>query len=165
MMARGKTRVYHYWKQETDCNKWRIWNTLTPQTRDQTTTSVKEVEEELGRQKNAVTDENDQLIWGHKESGEFNLKEVRHYIVDQDQEDSTHQWDKLWNSPDWPKIKIFQWLILHNQILTWEKLKKRGFTSPSRCHLCEEKEETMNHLLDECPYTTEVWDWAAGIFR
>jgi hypothetical protein len=23
----------------------------------------------------------------------------------------------------------------------------------------------MNHLLDECTYTTEIWDWAAGIFR
>jgi hypothetical protein len=23
----------------------------------------------------------------------------------------------------------------------------------------------MNHLLDECNYTTEIWDWAAGIFR
>jgi hypothetical protein len=65
------------------------------------------VDEELGRQKIAVMDGNDQLIWGHKESGEFNLKELRHYIANQDQEDSTHQWDKLWNSPDWPKIKIF----------------------------------------------------------
>jgi hypothetical protein len=23
----------------------------------------------------------------------------------------------------------------------------------------------MNHLLDECPYTSEVWDWVAGIFQ
>jgi hypothetical protein len=45
MMVQGKTQVYHYWKQETNHNKWRIWNTLTPQTRDQTATSVKEVEE------------------------------------------------------------------------------------------------------------------------
>jgi hypothetical protein len=41
MMAQGKTQLYYYWKQETDHNKWRIWNTLTPQTRDQTPTSVK----------------------------------------------------------------------------------------------------------------------------
>jgi hypothetical protein len=49
MIAQDKTRVYHYWKQETDHNKWRIWDTLSPQNRDQTATSVKEVEEELGR--------------------------------------------------------------------------------------------------------------------
>jgi hypothetical protein len=117
------------------------------------------VEEELGKQKIVVAEGMDQLRWGHKDGGEFNLKEVRHYIEDQDQEDPTHQWDKLWNSPQWPKIKIFQWLILHNRILTWENLRKRGFIGPSRCHLCEEKEETTNHLLDECTLTAEVWDW------
>jgi hypothetical protein len=73
-MAQGKTRVYHYWKQETNHNKWRIWNTLTPQTRDQTAATVKEVEEEMGRRKIAVTDGSDQLRWGHKVGREFNLK-------------------------------------------------------------------------------------------
>jgi hypothetical protein len=116
------------------------------------------VEEELGRRKIAITEGNDQLRWGQKDGGEFNLKEARHYIVDQDQEEPTQQWDKLWNNPHWPKIKIFQWLILHNQILTWKNLRKRGFIGPSRCHLCQAKEETTNHLLDECTYTTEIWD-------
>jgi hypothetical protein len=93
------------------------------------------------------------------------LKEARHYIADQDQEDPLQQWDKLWNNPQWPKIKNFKWLVLHNRILTWENLRKRGFIGPSRCHLCQAKEETTNHLLDECNYTTEIWDWATGIFR
>ena len=95
MIMQGKTRVYHYQKQETNRNKWRMCNTLTPQTRDQIVTTIKEVEEELGRRKIAVTNGNDQLRWGHKVDGKFNLVEVRHYITDQDQEDSTHQWDKL----------------------------------------------------------------------
>jgi hypothetical protein len=59
LIAQGKTRVYHYWKQETNRNKWRIWNTLTPQNRDQTATIVKEVEEELGKRKIAVAEGND----------------------------------------------------------------------------------------------------------
>jgi hypothetical protein len=42
---------------------------------------------------------------------------------------------------------------------------KMGFIEPSRCHLCLDKEETTNHLLDECSDTTEIWDWVAGIFR
>jgi hypothetical protein len=82
-----------------------------------------------------------------------------------DQDDLAQHWDKLWNIPQWPKIKIFQWLILHNRILTWDNLRKRGFTGPSRCHLCQTQEETTNHLLDECAYTAELWDWAASIFR
>jgi hypothetical protein len=60
---------------------------------------------------------------------------------------------------------MFEWLVLHNRILTWENLMKRGFTGPSRCHLCEVKEETTDHLLDECNYTTKIWDWVACIYR
>jgi hypothetical protein len=63
------------------------------------------------------------------------------------------------------KNKNFKWLVLHNRILTWENLRKRGFIGLSWCHLCQTKEETTNHLLDECSYTSEIWDWAAGIFR
>ena len=60
---------------------------------------------------------------------------------------------------------MFKWLVLHNRILTWENLRKRGFIGPSRCHLYQVKEETTNHLLNECNYTTEMWDWATDIFR
>jgi hypothetical protein len=56
-------------------------------------------------------------------------------------------------------------LILHKKILTWENLVKRGMYGPSRCHLCEVQEETTDHLLDGCSYTTEVWDWVAIVYR
>ena len=81
MLAQGKTRVYQYRKQETDRNKWRIWNTLTPQNRDQTAAIVQEVEEELEKRKIAVAEGMDQLRWGHKDGGEFNLKEIPHEIM------------------------------------------------------------------------------------
>jgi hypothetical protein len=76
LIAQAKNRVYHYCKQETYHNKWRIWNTLTPQNKAQTAKTVKELEEELGRRKIVVKEGNDQLIWGQKDDREFNLKEV-----------------------------------------------------------------------------------------
>jgi hypothetical protein len=118
MIVQGKTNIHHYWKQETDRNRWRIWDNLNSQTSDQTTTFAKEVEEELRKRKITVSDEDDQLRWGRKNGEEFNLKEARHYIMDQDQEDLAQLWDKLWSSPQWPKIKNFKWLVLHNRILT-----------------------------------------------
>jgi hypothetical protein len=36
---------------------------------------MKEVEEELGKRKIVVSEEEDQLRWGRKNGGEFNLKE------------------------------------------------------------------------------------------
>ena len=95
MIVQGKTNVHHYWKQAIYRNRWRIWDNFNSQTSDRTTTIVKEVEEELKKRKIAVSEEEDQLRWGWKNGGEFNLKEAWHYIVDQDQEDPMQLWDKL----------------------------------------------------------------------
>jgi hypothetical protein len=79
---------------------------------------MKEVEEELGKRKIGVSEDDYQLRWGRKNGGGFNLKEACYYIVGQDQEKPEHQWENIWKSPQWPKIKMFKWLVLHNRILT-----------------------------------------------
>jgi hypothetical protein len=126
---------------------------------------VKEIEDELGKRKIWFSDEEDQLIWGRENGGEFNIKVACHYIAGKDQENPKPHWERLWNYPQWTKIKMFKWLILHKKILTLESLTKRGFNGPSRCHLCEIQEEMIDHLLDECNYTTEIWDWVAIIYH
>jgi hypothetical protein len=65
----------------------------------------------------------------------------------------------------WPKINTFLWLVAHNNILTWDNLRKRGFIGPSWCQLCEQEEETQNHLLNLCPYSSCIWDQSASIMR
>jgi hypothetical protein len=115
----------------------------------------------VGKRKIWFSEEEDQLRWGRTDGGEFSLKEARHYIAGQAQRDMEPHWERLWSYPQWTKIKIFKWLVLQKKILTWENLVKRGFHGPSRCHLCEGQEETTDHLLDECTYATEIWDWVA----
>ena len=86
MTEQGKIKIHHYWKQENDRDRWRIWDKLNPQNRDRIATITKEVEEELGKRKIGVSEEDDQLRWGWKNGGEFNLKETWYYIARQDQE-------------------------------------------------------------------------------
>jgi hypothetical protein len=118
MITQGKIKIHDYWKQENDRDRWRIWDKLNPQNRDLIATIAKEVEEELGKRKIVVSEEEDQLRWGRKNGGEFNLKEARNYITDQDQEYMVQWWRNIWDNAQWPKIKIFKWLVLHNRILT-----------------------------------------------
>eukprot|EP00253_Pinus_taeda_P029870 PITA_29870 len=63
------------------------------------------------------------------------------------------------------KINLFIWLVHQRKILTWENLLKKGFSGPSKCHLCGSHEETVEHLLNLCPFSTKVWNWVASIFR
>jgi hypothetical protein len=72
------------------------------------------VEEELGKRKIEVSEEEDQLRWGKKNGGEFKFKEAWYYIAGQDQENPKKQWEKIWKIPQWPKIKMFKCLVLHN---------------------------------------------------
>jgi hypothetical protein len=69
-------------------------------------------------------------------------------------------WTAVWKSKFWPKISTFLWLLLQNKILTWDNLQKRGFIGPSICHLCNQNEETMEHLLNSCAISADIWDHA-----
>jgi len=47
--------------------------------------------------------------------------------------------------------------MFEQKIVTWENLTKRGLIGPSRCVLCGENEETMNHLFVECHFAKDIW--------
>lgn len=57
------------------------------------------------------------------------------------------------------------WLVYHRKILTWDNIRKRGVLGPSRCLLYGEQEETMEHLLNSCIFTSWLWNIFAKIFQ
>jgi ribonuclease HI len=71
-------------------------------------------------------------------------------------------WKALWNFPSIPKVDLFSWTLLHNSILTFDTLKRRGWNGPSRCPLCTNSEETISHLLYNCEFSKEVWGYLVG---
>ena len=66
-------------------------------------------------------------------------------------------WRNLWLHPSLPKIDLFCWTLLHNSILTWDNLLKRGWEGPSICPLCVSHEESSIHLFLQCPFALEIW--------
>ena len=65
-------------------------------------------------------------------------------------------WKALWKFPSILNIDIFIWTLLHNSILTSDKLKSKVWEGPSRCPLCNHAEETAEHLFITCDFTQEV---------
>jgi hypothetical protein len=85
LLGQGKIKVCQYWKQRDNIPKWRTWDIIQTQDRNRDSQLVKDIEEEIGKRKIMISDEEDQLRWGRKDGGEFTLNEARHYIVGHDQ--------------------------------------------------------------------------------
>ena len=64
----------------------------------------------------------------------------------------------IWNSVASPKMGIFSWEAAWGKILTLDNLKRRGVAFANRCFMCEEEEETIDHLLIHCRSAKMLWD-------
>lgn len=49
-----------------------------------------------------------------------------------------------------PKCKTFIWLAINNKCWTTDRLKKRGLVFPVSCVLCDQDDETVQHILSNC---------------
>lgn len=70
-----------------------------------------------------------------------------------------------WNKACLPKEGIFLWGALQKKILIVDRLWKLGFEGLSRCPLCEGQEEDVNHLILNCEFSQECWDWLSNCLK
>ena len=65
----------------------------------------------------------------------------------------------VWNPVAPPKTGVFAWEAAWGKVLTLDQLKRHGITFANRCFMCEEEEETMDHLLIHCKIAKMLWDF------
>lgn len=63
----------------------------------------------------------------------------------------------VWSIPAPGKMKHFMWQALTGCIATTERLAYRHLSTDRSCPRCGDSEETINHLLFECPPALQVW--------
>jgi len=72
------------------------------------------------------------------------------------------KWKNIWIQDSLPKINIFIWSLAQGKILTGENLMKRGFHCPFICPLCQNSQDTIQHLFWDYPFSTTFWNVAYG---
>jgi hypothetical protein len=66
-------------------------------------------------------------------------------------------WERIWKSWAPGKCKFFMWLVAHNKCWTIDRLAKKGLPHPDRCQLCDQEEETLDHILIACIFSRQAW--------
>jgi hypothetical protein len=66
-------------------------------------------------------------------------------------------WRQLWKTWAPAKCKMFLWLAIWNRCWTADRLAKRGLSHPDKCPLCDQEDETIQHLLTTCVVARQVW--------
>uniref|UniRef100_A0A0A9HR92 Reverse transcriptase zinc-binding domain-containing protein n=1 Tax=Arundo donax TaxID=35708 RepID=A0A0A9HR92_ARUDO len=97
----------------------------------------------------------DQHLWAPSVTGEFSCKSayVRFFTGAVEFE----PWKLIWKSWTPPRCKFFMWLAILNRCWTADRLARRGLDHPDRCPLCDQADETIQHLLFACVFARGIW--------
>jgi hypothetical protein len=64
---------------------------------------------------------------------------------------------RIWKTWAPSKCQFFLWLVAHNKCWTTVRLAKRGLTQSLLCPLCDQHDESINHLLVGCSFARLFW--------
>ena len=109
--ARGVTKVKDFWEQTNNNGKWRTWGNLDFKENNPLKAKVETLLKRLDQRKILKSKGKDQLRWGYKNEGVFNLKEEKLILPNLNMQDTNKIWLELWREQGWMKIKLFMWLV------------------------------------------------------
>jgi hypothetical protein len=64
---------------------------------------------------------------------------------------------RIWETWVPPKCKFFLWLASLNRCWTADRLARRGLAHRKYRLLCDQEEETIQHLLVACVFARQTW--------
>ena len=66
-------------------------------------------------------------------------------------------WERIWKTWAPAKCRFFLWLVAHKRCWTSDRLARRGLPHPEKCPLCDQADESIDHLLIECVFSRQFW--------
>jgi hypothetical protein len=66
-------------------------------------------------------------------------------------------WRRVWKTWALLRCKFFVWLAIKNRVWTADRLAKRGLPHPVVCPLCDQTEESIQHILVSCVFAWQIW--------
>lgn len=110
----------------------------------------------------------DLLVWHYTSNGEYSVKSG-YYVANQERTKdegekpstslviNTNLWAIIWKLKVPHKIRHFWWRACSNCLATKENLLKRRCGQSQMCPICNQFDETIEHMLFDCHWARAVW--------
>lgn len=100
-------------------------------------------------------EEEDLFVWRFAPNGKYSTKLAYESFFLGSTE--FRPWRRIWKTWSPPKCRFFLWLVGHDRCWTSDRLARRGLPHSESCPLCDQEEETINHLLVGCVFARQFW--------
>ncbi|XP_026399479.1 uncharacterized protein LOC113295355 [Papaver somniferum] len=117
------------------------------------------------------TEAEDKLIWNLTHNGVFTLKSTYNRLHELSMgnlqtsnkiQNSTISWKKFWNIHTWPRVKHLWWKCLTDSLPTKVRLAINCRYIKCLCPLCNQFDESLMHILFNCPFSRAFWMHISG---
>lgn len=106
---------------------------------------------------NKLTASEDKAVWKPGNKRVFSVSSAYKSLGYSEARPNPWPWKLIWKTKIPYKLNCFTWLLAREVVLTQENLKKRKFQLGSRCYMCDEQTETVNHLFLHCKWADQLW--------
>ncbi|KAL4351251.1 hypothetical protein GQ457_06G013060 [Hibiscus cannabinus] len=100
---------------------------------------------------------NDSCFWNDGNKREFSVKSAYNFISRTDRPPEDSIWNFIWKLPLPERLRGFIWLAFQDRLLSNQVCARRSLTSDSSCSLCGAEEESLLHILRDCPDIRTLW--------
>ena len=94
-----------------------------------------------------ISNKEDKLILKGNTASIYSVKLMYEVLNRPTSSPMTFPVQSVWNPFVPLKMGFFAWEVVWGKVLTLDQLKRRGRPLASRCYLCENEEESIDHLL------------------
>jgi hypothetical protein len=102
-----------------------------------------------------VTEQPDRTIWRWTPDGSYTAKSAYNMLHAGSIKFRGHS--LIWKTWAPLRVKIFLWLSFRRRHWTNDRRARHGLESREDCYICDQVQETIDHLLCRCPFAREVW--------
>lgn len=97
----------------------------------------------------------DKLTWSWETNGQFSVRSA--YAAKFWGREVIPMAELTWKSRAPSQCRFFTWLALRDRCWTSDRLARRGLPHQDACPLCDQEEETINHVLLTCVFARTMW--------